>query len=127
MLCVACSSATSNSFDCQTLDASTQSMAAMLGEIGKLLDTSGSAAQALANVQTYTQKHKNVINLCSAKISRELQNMTEDEVMAFHESSIKDERVRLFLDAQDRFQKQASEDQIEALEDIASSVYIFCD
>ena len=29
-----------------------------------------------------------------------LKDMTKDEVMAYHESSIKDERVRLFLDAQ---------------------------
>lgn len=127
MLCAACSSAPMGAFDCRTLEASTQSMATMLGEIAKILDTSGTTAQALSNVQTYTQKHKNVINLCSETISRELQDMTKDEVMAYHESSIKDERVRLFLDAQDRFQKQASGDQIEALEDAASSLYIFCD
>ena len=100
-------------------------MKVMLGELGTILDTAEAPADALNKVQKYIQGYKSAIDLCSANISGNLQTMTEDEVVAFLESSIKDERVRLFLDAQDRFQKQASAAQQEALEDIASPVYIF--
>lgn len=125
MVLSACSQTPSERFDCRTVEASVSSMKVMLGELGTILDTAEAPADALNKVQKYIQGYKSAIDLCSANISGNLQTMTEDEVVAFLESSIKDERVRLFLDAQDRFQKQASAAQLEALEDIASPVYIF--
>lgn len=125
MVLSACSQTPSERFDCRTVEASVSSMKVMLGELGTILDTAEAPADALNKVQKYIQGYKSAIDLCSANISGNLQTMTEDEVVAFLESSIKDERVRLFLDAQDRFQKQASAAQQEALEDIASPVYIF--
>ena len=125
MVLSACSRTPSERFDCRTVEASVSSMKVMLGELGTILDTAEAPADALNNVQKYIQGYKSAIDLCSANISENLQTMTEDEVMAFLESSIKDERVRLFLDAQDRFQKQASAAQLEALEDIASPVCSF--
>lgn len=124
---VACSKGHAEHFDCRSFEAATLSMQVMLGQLGTLLEASPLPDEALLKLQNYIREHKTVIDQCSAYISKEQQNMTADEVMAYHESSIRDERVRLFLDAQDQFQKQATADQMESFNDIANSVYIFFD
>lgn len=119
---VACSPSASDK--CHNVYSSTHYLAEYLVQISMELEKTTDTAQALQNAQAYASRSQKTVDVCVSLINDTLKNMTNEEVLKHHEAYISDPRVKRFLDAQDRFNENATPEQIEALDELLTPFFL---
>lgn len=109
---------------CKDINGSTHYFAEYLANITIELEKTTDTAQALANMQAYAKRYKEQTDICVSYVNDMLKTMSNEAVLKHHETYISEPRVKRFLDAQDKFNEDATPEQIEALDELLTPLFL---